>query len=111
MAGRNVSYSGAANYTASKGVVIGLTKHVALDLAPNVRVNAVCPGATLTTMVRSATTAEQREATSEAIPLQRWANPEDQAEGIHYLLSPAASYVTGTVIEIDRGAQVAASPG
>lgn len=101
MAGRNVSYSGAANYTASKWGVIGLTKHMARDLAPDVRVNAVCPGATLTPMARSETTAEEREATAEAIPLERWADLEDQAEGIHYLLSPASSYVTGTVLEID----------
>lgn len=110
MAGRNVSYHGAANYTASKWGVIGLTKHMARDLAPAVRVNAVCPGATLTPLIRSGTTPEGRAATADAIPLERWAQPADQAEGIFYLLSPGASYVTGTVLEIDGGAQLGRTP-
>ena len=110
MAGRNVSYSGAANYTASKWGVIGLTKHMARDLAPDVRVNAVCPGATLTPLARSTLTTEERETAAEAIPLERWADPEEQAEGVQYLLSDASSYVTGTVLEIDGGAQVGATP-
>lgn len=111
MAGRNVSYNGAANYTASKWGVIGLTKHMARELAPEVRVNAVCPGATLTPLARSITTPEEREAAAADIPLERWAAPEDQAEGVCFLLSPASSYVTGTVLEIDGGAQVGATPG
>lgn len=111
MAGRNISYQGAANYTASKWGVIGLTKHMARDLAPAVRVNAVCPGATLTPLARSSTTPEERDAAAEDIPLGRWADPDDQAEGVYYLLSRAASYVTGTVLEVDGGAQVGATPG
>lgn len=111
MAGRNISYQNAANYTASKWGVIGLTKHMARDLAPDIRVNTVCPGATLTPLARSTLTPEEREAAAADIPLERWADPEDQAEGVHYLLSPASSYVTGTVLEIDGGAQVGATPG
>jgi 3-oxoacyl-[acyl-carrier protein] reductase len=106
MAGRNVSYHGAANYTASKWGVIGLTKHMARDLAPEVRVNALCPGATLTPLIRNATTEEGRERTTQGIPLERWSTPEDQAEGAFYLLSPASSYVTGTVLEVDGGSQL-----
>jgi len=106
MAGRNTSYHGAANYTASKWGVIGLTKHMARDLAPAVRVNALCPGATLTPLIRSATTEAGRERTAEGIPLERWSTPEDQAEAVFYLLSRMSSYVTGTVLEVDGGSQL-----
>ena len=104
MAGRNISYHGAANYTASKWGVIGLTKHAAYDLAEHgIRVNAVCPGATLTDLVRGASTEEGRERTRRGIPLGRWAKPEDQADAVAYLASPDADYVTGTVLEVDGG--------
>lgn len=73
--------------------------------------NAVCTGSTLTPLARLTLTPEQREETAEDIPLKRWADPEDQAQGIQYLLSNASSYVTGTVLEIDGGAQVGATPG
>jgi NAD(P)-dependent dehydrogenase (short-subunit alcohol dehydrogenase family) len=104
MAGRNISYHGAANYTASKWGVIGLTKHAAFDLADHdIRVNAVCPGATLTDLVKSGSTEEGREATRQGIPLGRWADPEDQADAVAYLASEDARFVTGTVLEVDGG--------
>lgn len=104
MAGRNISYHGAANYTASKWGVVGLTKHAAYDLADDdVRVNAVCPGATLTELVTSGSTPEGRERTRQGIPLGRWAEPTDQADAVAYLASEDASYVTGTVLEVDGG--------
>jgi 3-oxoacyl-[acyl-carrier protein] reductase len=106
MAGRNTSYHGAANYTASKWGVIGLTKHMARDLAPEVRVNALCPGATLTPLIESATTEEGREQTASGIPLERWATPEDQARAVHYLVTEASAFVTGTVLEVDGGGQL-----
>lgn len=84
---------------------------MARELAPEVRVNAVRPGATLTPLARSVSTPGEREAAAEDIPLRRWADPEDQADGICYLLSNDADYVTGTVLEIDGGAQVGATPG
>jgi 3-oxoacyl-[acyl-carrier protein] reductase len=106
MAGRNTSYHGAANYTASKWGVIGLTKHMARDLAPEIRVNALCPGATLTPLIESATTEEGREQTASGIPLERWATPEDQARAVHYLVTEASAFVTGTVLEVDGGGQL-----
>jgi len=106
IAGLNLSYAGPASYTASKWGVIGLTKHMARDLAPAVRVNALCPGATLTPLIRSATTEAGRERTAEGIPLERWSTPEDQAEAVFYLLSGMSSYVTGTVLEVDGGSQL-----
>lgn len=103
MAGRNISYHGAANYTASKWGVIGFTKHLAWDLGEHgIRVNAVCPGATRTSMTEEADRAE----TAEKIPVGRWARPADQADAVTYLVSDDASYLTGTVIEVDGGKQL-----
>ena len=107
MAGRNISYHGAANYTASKWGVIGLTKHMAWDLGEHgVRVTAVCPGSTLTPLTEQSTEPEERAATSRKIPLDRWADPGDIADGALYLASEEADYVTGTVLEIDGGKQL-----
>jgi NAD(P)-dependent dehydrogenase (short-subunit alcohol dehydrogenase family) len=107
MAGRNVSYHAAANYTASKWGVIGLTKHMAWDLGGHgVRVTAVCPGSTLTPLTEQSTEPGERAATSRKIPLDRWAAPDDIADGVLYLASDEADYVTGTVLEIDGGKQL-----
>jgi 3-oxoacyl-[acyl-carrier protein] reductase len=107
MAGRNISYHAAANYTASKWGVVGLTKHMAWDLGEHgVRVTAVCPGSTLTPLTEQSTEPEERAATSRKIPLDRWADPGDIADGALYLASGAADYVTGTVLEIDGGKQL-----
>jgi 3-oxoacyl-[acyl-carrier protein] reductase len=107
MAGRNISYHAAANYTASKWGVIGLTKHMAWDLGEHgVRVTAVCPGSTLTPLTEQSTEPEERAATSRKIPLDRWADPGEIADGALYLASGAADYVTGTVLEIDGGKQL-----
>lgn len=107
MAGRNISYHGAANYTASKWGVIGLTKHMAWDLGGHgITVNAVCPGSTLTALTRDGTTAADRAATADKIPLGRWAEPEDQADAVAFLVSDAGAYLTGTVLEVDGGKQL-----
>ena len=107
MAGRGISYHAAANYTASKWGVIGLTKHMAWDLGEHsVRVTAVCPGSTLTPLTEQSTEPEERAATSRKIPLDRWADPGDIADGALYLASDEADYVTGTVLEIDGGKQL-----
>lgn len=107
MAGRNISYHAAANYTASKWGLVGLTKHMAWDLGDRgIRVTAVCPGSTLTPLTRAATTDDDRAETAGKIPLNRWATPDDVADGVLYLASDEAAYVTGTVLEIDGGKQL-----
>lgn len=112
MAGRNISYHAAANYTASKWGVIGLTKHMAWDLGPHgITVNAVCPGSTITPLIESQTSEADRAATTEKIPARRWAQPDDHAAGVLYLVSEAGSYVTGTAIEIDGGKQLGVRHG
>lgn len=104
IAGLNISYQGPANYTASKWGVIGLTKHMAWDLSEyGIRVNALCPGGTLTSLIENQTTSEEREATRRKIPLDRWARPEDQADATLFLASDEASYVTGTTLVVDGG--------
>ncbi|MFB6353134.1 MAG: SDR family NAD(P)-dependent oxidoreductase [Halobacteriales archaeon] len=103
MAGRNISYHGTANYTASKWGLIGLTKHLAWDLGEHgIRVNAICPGVVLTPLADGQTD-EERAATAAKIPLGRWSEPEEQAAAVAFLASGDAAYLTGTVIEIDGG--------
>lgn len=106
MAGRNVSVNGNANYTAAKWGVIGLTKHMARDLAPDVRVNAVCPGGTLTPLLEENMTDEVRDRVAERVPLGRWGRPEDQANAAAFLASEQSAYMTGTLLEVDGGGQL-----
>lgn len=107
MAGRGISYHAAANYTASKWGLIGLTKHMAWDLGGDgIRVNALCPGSTKTPLIEAGTDPDGRAETAEKIPLERWATPEDQARAVRYLVSEESSYVTGTVLEVDGGKQL-----
>lgn len=108
MAGRNISYHGAANYTASKWGLVGLTKHMAWDLGEHgITVNAVCPGATETELTREGTTEAGRAETTEKIPLGRWADPDDQAEAVLYFAADSGAFTTGTVLEVDGGQQLA----
>jgi NAD(P)-dependent dehydrogenase (short-subunit alcohol dehydrogenase family) len=113
MAGKT-SWSGTAEYSASKSAVIGLTRSVALDMAPfGVTVNAVCPGNTDTDMVRqvAATVGPQDglapdewlEARAADCPLKRLATPDEIAGPIAFLASDEARYLTGQAISIDGG--------
>jgi len=103
MASKRVSYAGAANYTASKAGVLGFTWHAAFELgAYKIRVNAVCPGPTLTGM-SAKRNAEQRAAVAARIPLGRWVMPEDVANAILFLASDDAAMCTGTSLDVDGG--------
>ncbi|RMG84156.1 MAG: SDR family oxidoreductase [Chloroflexi bacterium] len=95
-----------AAYTASKHAVIGLTKSAAIEYARyGIRVNAVCPGYTDTPMVQGAIehNEQMRQLTVAAIPLKRLGRPEEIAEGIVWLCSDAASFVTGHGLVLDGG--------
>lgn len=90
-------------YPASKSAIIGLTKSLAIELAPwNIRVNAVAPGVVNTEMVAMLGD-KQRECFVNSIPLKRMGEAEDISRAILYLASDWASYVTGTVLCVDGG--------
>ncbi len=95
-------------YGPSKAGVVQLTKGMALDYAPDVRVNAVCPGAVRTDMIMSVLEdgdREQRLAEYGQIhPLyRRLAEPEEIADAVLFLASPDASYITGAALCVDGG--------
>ncbi len=92
-----------ADYNASKAGVIVLAKTLALEFAPWLRVNAVCPGCVLTPMQKAEYTLEMLEQVNENIPLQRHASPEEVAGLFAFLASDEAAYITGQAIPIDGG--------
>ena len=98
-----VGYPFYADYNASKAGVIQLTRSMAIELAPKVRVNAVAPGYVLTPMQRAEYTEEMLEAVNKKIPLGRHAKPEEVAALFAFLASDDAAYATGHVYTIDGG--------
>ena len=92
-----------ADYNASKAGVILLTRTMALELAPVVRVNAVCPGYVMTPMQQSEYTSEMLAATDAKIPIGRHARPDEVAALFAFLASDQAAYLTGMAIPIDGG--------
>jgi NAD(P)-dependent dehydrogenase (short-subunit alcohol dehydrogenase family) len=92
-----------ADYNATKAGVIELTRSMALELAPKVRVCAVAPGYVLTPMQRAEYSDAMLEEVNQKIPLRRHAKPEEIAGLFAYLASDDAAYVTGQVFTIDGG--------
>lgn len=93
------------HYSASKGGVLALTKALAKELAPTIRVNAVAPGPIETEML-TIYPDEFNEATLSQIPLRRWGQPEDAAASVTFLASEDASYYTGWVLSPNGGVVV-----
>jgi NAD(P)-dependent dehydrogenase (short-subunit alcohol dehydrogenase family) len=95
-------------YCAAKGGVVNLTRALALELAPDIRVNCICPGSMDTELMR-----ECAEASGDAAayyrhyesfaPLKRIGQPAEVAESVVFAASPAASFMTGAIISIDGG--------
>lgn len=92
-----------ADYNASKAAVILLGKTIALECAPWLRVNSICPGYVLTPMQRAEYTDEMLAKVNEEIPLKRHAEPEEVASLFAFLASDEAKYITGQFIPIDGG--------
>jgi meso-butanediol dehydrogenase / (S,S)-butanediol dehydrogenase / diacetyl reductase len=92
-----------ADYNASKAGVIELTRSMALELAPRVRANAVCPGFILTPMQQAEYTPAMQHAFSAKIPLQRLGSPDDVAALFAFLASDDAAFITGQCFVIDGG--------
>lgn len=93
---------GQYNYSMSKGGLVGLTRALAIDLAPDVRVNAIAPGLIASEM-SLAIPDEIREKMIDAIPLGRMGEPQEIANAVWYLLSPQSSYITGHVLVVGGG--------
>jgi NAD(P)-dependent dehydrogenase (short-subunit alcohol dehydrogenase family) len=93
---------GQFNYSMSKGGVVGLTRAMALSLAPHVRVNAIAPGLIGTEMAM-AIPEDVLEKMVSAIPLDRMGTPEEIANVVWFLLTPLSSYITGHVVVVGGG--------
>jgi 3-oxoacyl-[acyl-carrier protein] reductase len=95
--------AGQANYAASKAGIIALTKSMARELGGrNITVNAVAPGFILTEMTEKLPD-NVKQAYISQIALKRAGTPEDVAEAIKFLISPAAQYITGIVLNVSGG--------
>jgi len=92
-----------SSYNASKAGVVELTRSLALELAPKIRVNAVCPGFILTPMQEAEYAPELLRKFEEKVPLGRLGKPEEVASLFAYLASDEASYITGQCFVIDGG--------
>jgi NAD(P)-dependent dehydrogenase (short-subunit alcohol dehydrogenase family) len=104
VAGKRISFGGGAGYTASKAGLLGFTRHAAFELGYyKIRVNAVCPGPTLTPMIKRNLDDAQQRGVEAIIPLGRWVMPEDVAAAILFLASDDAAMCTGTSIDVDGG--------
>jgi 7-alpha-hydroxysteroid dehydrogenase len=101
---------GLVAYGTVKAAVTQLTRLLAAELAPGVRVNGIAPGVVETEALSQVLTDELRAQIISATPLHRLATVADVASTARWLASPAASYVTGKIIELDGGAEAPVFP-
>jgi len=99
-----------ADYNASKAGVIELSRSMALELAPTIRVNAVCPGFIMTPMQEAEYTPEMRRAFENKLPLNKLGKPEDVAALFAFLASDDAGFITGQYLVIDGGELISCHP-
>ncbi|MGH9104051.1 MAG: SDR family oxidoreductase [Acidimicrobiales bacterium] len=99
---------GIGYYNTTKAAVIHLTRQLAAELAPGVRVNALAPGLVRTRFARALWEPDE-QAVADRTPLGRIGEPEDVAAAALFLCSDAASWITGTTLVVDGGALVSGS--
>jgi NAD(P)-dependent dehydrogenase (short-subunit alcohol dehydrogenase family) len=103
----DIGFNGDASrsaYAAAKAGIVGLTKTLALELAPfNVRANAVAPGRIATPRVRATYTDAEWEAAAKRIPIGHAGEPEDVAEAVAFLASDATKHMTGQTLHVNGG--------
>ena len=90
-------------YAAAKGAILSLTRSMARELAPTVRVNAIAPGVILTDLHNRLSTQAGLESLAQQTPLKRNGQPEECASAVVFLSSDASSFITGQGIEINGG--------
>jgi NAD(P)-dependent dehydrogenase (short-subunit alcohol dehydrogenase family) len=99
-----VSREGRTSYTMSKIALNGMTRSLAVELAPfNVLVNAVAPGYVMTDLTRQNNSQTEIERISKSIPIQRLAEPDEIAKVVVFLCSEGNTYLTGQTIVVDGG--------
>lgn len=103
-AGKSVSTIGGSHYTAAKAGILGLTRHLARELAADhIRVNAVCPGLINTEMVRSTIPEATVKSYAAGFPALRLGQPSEVAHLVVFLASDLSSYITGASCDINGG--------
>ena len=104
IAGRFRSKISGAHYVASKAAIIGFTRQLAYELIPHgINVNAVCPSQTMTPMLEKTITREKRKELETQIPIGRLSTVGEQASPVLYLCSDDASYLSGSIIDVNGG--------
>ena len=90
--------------SSSKGAIEGLTRSLAAELAPNIRVNCIAPSLTITSLSEKLTATEEKiENAAQRHPLKRIGKTEDIAEMVAFLVSDKSSWITGQILHIDGG--------
>lgn len=111
VAGTFLGLPALSSYAASKAGGDGFMKSAALELARySIRLNSVCPSATLTFDVDTPEKEKMVEAVASGNPLKRWAKPEEIAQVIYFLASDQASYITGQCLAVDGGLSILPEP-
>jgi gluconate 5-dehydrogenase/3-oxoacyl-[acyl-carrier protein] reductase len=105
LAGRSTSPTAGCHYTSSKAGILGMTRHMARELAPyGIRVNALCPGVINTERIASRIEKQKtKKKISESIPLGRIGEPYEVAGCCLFLASELSSYVTGATLDVNGG--------
>jgi len=99
--------NGAALYASTKGAIHTFTRGLAKELAPDIRVNAIAPGVTMTDFQRRHSSEQLLNGVAQRTPLKRLGTEEDMAAAAVFLCGDGASFITGEVIEINGGLWVA----